>query len=381
MVKSLWNYIERQTSESGASGTATYDLPEGGFIPEIIVTAYSTPTGSTNPCLPLSDAITKIEIADGGNVLISLTGNQIKARSMIHKYTRLGSTELNDNAVEGYDQFFIPLGGRFGEVDYAPNMGVFQNPQIKISWDYSTTTTVFGMTCDADTAPAMKFSVLCNQMSDPGKYTHGYLKSTSLKQFTQATSTETRTKLPTKDLLIGVGLEAGYDAKDFGEDVEEAELNFNNGEWKPFHLYEEEIHSIQQAWFNKPFSYSWYTDFIDAKELDVHMGYPLQVICTPGIEDVVGLAFAFDANRRGVETPNIMDLATPTACTVYQQFGFTSLGYEPFHLWYCPMRKILGDQEDTIDASVFSRIEFLTKSGSAASTSMKPTVVADYLIL
>jgi len=347
----------------------------------LVVTAYSTPTASTNPALPLSDAITKIEIVDGGSVIKSLTGNQIKGLSMIHGHNPLGSTEKNDNAVEGYDQFIIPLGGLFNGVQYAPDMSVFSNPQIKITWDYSITTTEFGMTCDADAAPAMKFSIMGKILREAQNVVHGYVKSTILKEYTQATSTETSIEIPKGLPLLGIAVEAGYDAKAFTDDVNEIKLDIDNGAWIPFDFFEEEVNSIQQIWYKKPFMYSWYADLEDADELDVHMGYPLHVLATPGIDSSKGLAFRFDENRRGVETVDLMDLATPTATDVYQQIALTSIGWEPFHLWYCPMSQLQGGDDDTLDTTQYSRLDLKITSSSNASTSSTPDVVAEYLVL
>lgn len=249
MVKTQYTYIQKKTSESGQTGTATYDLPEKGYLPEIIVKAYSTPTASTNPALPLSDAITKIEIIDGGTVIKSISGNQAKALSMIHNHNRMGNWEINDNAAEGYDDFIIQLGGKIGDKLYAPDMSAFSNPQIKITWDYSITTNEFGASYDADTSPAMKFTVLGKILREPGPYTHGYLKTTKLYEYTQATSTTTVTEIPRGKPLYGLGIEAGYDAKDFTDDVNEIKLDFDNGDWIPFHLYAEEILTAQQLWF------------------------------------------------------------------------------------------------------------------------------------
>jgi hypothetical protein len=380
MARTQYSYLERKKSESGQTGTATYDLPERDFLEELLITAYSTPTASSGPALPLSDAITKIELVDGGTVIKSITGNQAKALSMIHGHNPLGSSEVNDNAVEGYDQFWIPLGGLFNKTRYAPNMGAFNNPQLKITWDYSLTTTEFGMTCDADTTPAMKFTALAKIIRDAAGITHGYVKSTILKEFTQATSTQTVIEVPRGQPLIGLGVEAGYDALQLMDDLTEILLDFDNGAWQPFHLYTEEIGLIQQEWFKRPFEYNWLADLEDADELDSHMGYLLNLLATPMIDSSLGLVWRFDGGHKGVETTDLMDLATPTACSVYQQIALKATGYCPFHVWYMPVRAILGEESDTIDTSGFSRIELELTSGASASTSSTPDVIAEYLM-
>jgi len=378
MAKTQYTYIERKHSESGQTGTATYDLPEKGFLPEVIVKAYSTPTASTNPALPLSDAITKIEIIDGGTVIQSLTGNQVKGLSMIRKYKTLGGLEINDNGAEGYDDFHILLGGVIDGKWYAPDMSTFSNPQIRITWDYSQTTTEFGMSCDADTSPAMKFSVIGKILREPGPYTHGYIKSSVLKEFTQATSTTTVTEIPRGQMLLGLGVEAGYDAKDFTDDVNQIKLDFDNGDWVPFEFYQEEIITSQQAWFGGPFEYSWIADAIDDKEFDSHMGFLNFIVCMASSN--AGRGFEWQAIRKGVETLGMWDLATPSTISSYESVYFKSVGYAPFHIWYCPMKAILGDEASLIDTTEFSRIELETTSSSNASTSSTPDIIAEYLV-
>ena len=378
MAKTQYTYIERKHSESGQTGTATYDLPEKGFLPEIILKAYSTPTASTNPALPLSDAITKIEVIDGGTVIQSLTGNQIKGLSMIRKYKQLAGLELNDNAAEGYDDFHILLGGMVDGTWYAPDMSVFSNPQIRVTWDYSQTTTEFGMTCDADTAPAMKFTVIGKILREPGPYTHGYIKSSVLKEFTQATSTTTVVEIPRGQQLLGLGIEAGYDAKDFTDDVNEVKLDFDNGDWIPFHFYQEEIISSQHWWFGGPFEYSWIADAIDNKDFDSHMGF-LNFIEMMASSNA-GRGFEWQAIRKGVETIGMYDLATPSAITTYESVYFKSTGFAPFHIWYAPMKEVNGGETGLIDTTQFSRIELETTSGSSASTSSTPDIIAEYLV-
>lgn len=378
MARTRWDYIQRKKAESGQTGTATYDLPNKDFMPQILLTAYSTPTASTTPANPLSDAITKIEVVDGGLVIKSLTGNQIKGLSMIHGQNPLGSTELNDNGAEGYDQFFIDLGGVFNGIKYAPDMAQFNNPQIKITWDYSITTTEFGMTTVADSTPSMKFSLLAELVKEGGGYQHGYIKSSILKEFTQATSTRTYVEVPDEGQLIGIGVEAGYDALDFTEDVEEIKIDIDNGDWVPLDLREAEIMAFQQLLFKKPFTYYWMADLEDSDEFDSHMGYLLHINAMSKNPINWPLTHCFETTHKGVETMYIYDTATPTACDEYVSTYVRSVGWAPFHIWYLPSSAMLKDK-DTLDTSAFGKIEVELYSGSSASTSSTPDVIAEYL--
>lgn len=377
MGKTQYTYVERKHSESGAAGSAIYDLPESGYMPELILKAYSTPTGASDLDLPLSDAITKIEVIDGGSVIQSLTANQVKALSMIHKYKQLASLETNDNSVEQHDDFYIQLGAVLNGVNYAPEMSNFSNPQIRVTWDYSETTNQFGMPCDADSAPAMKFSVIAKIIKEGGTFTHGFVKSQAVKEWTQATSTTTKTELPVGDALIGVGVESGYIDLDFEEDIEQIKLDFNHGDWLPFDFYEEEIYTSQNWWHNGPFQYSWCADVIDNKAVDTHMGIlnDLHIMS----QENAGRAFEYQGSHMGVDQIGKWDLASPTVDTTFAQAYLTSIGQCPFHMWYCPMNAIAGGDKDTISTNDFKRIDLTTVSGSSASTSSTPTIVAEYL--
>ena len=378
MAKVQYVYIKRKDSQSGQTGTVTYDLPTKGYIPEIVVRAYSTPTASTDPALPLNDAITKIEIVDGGTVIKSLTGNQAHGLEMIHKSKTRVSTEVNDNAVEGYDDFVIVLGKVVNGVSYAPDFSRFANAQIKISWDYSITTGFSGATFDADSSPAMKFTVFAKVVREGGRYTHGYVKSNQIYTWTSANTATTQTEVPIGQKLLGLGIEAGYDDDDWTEDIETIELNFDNGAWIPLKLYEEEIMKFQEQVFGSAFEVSFTADIISGVEIDSHMGWVKNIdINAVG---VVGGSFAkWPISTIGVEEVSFLD-SYGAAIAAYQQAVFHVVGFCPYGLWYLPMSVINNGDNDLIDTNQYGRIVLETVSGSSVNTSSTPAVIAEYLV-
>jgi len=380
MAETRYHYVQRKDAPStAASGTHTYDLPESGTIPEIILRAYSTPTASSAQALPLIEAITKIEIVDGATVIKSYDGEQCKALSMYHGNHEHHCTSADENAVEGYEDFRIVLGRKINGRLIAPDFSRFNNPQIKISWDYSATTTKHGVTCEADTAPAMKFTILCKIVENAGKYTPGYIKTSSIKTWTQATSTQTVIEIPRGEPLIGILIDAGYDTKDWTEDVEKIRLDFNNGEWVPLELYEDEIVKMQEQWFGEPFKVTFVKDHTGAEEIDTHMGYVTGV----SIVDLEGsdlYAPTWTAGHKGVETVTLIT-STSAAYSTVSKFQWTVEGYIPFQGYYIPMSAILDADADTVDTNKYRRIELELTSGSSASTSSTPEILAEYLIL
>jgi len=379
MAKTQYYYIQRKKAESGQTGTATYDLPDSGIIPELVLVAYSTPTASTDPALPLNKAITKVEIVDGATVIKSLTGNQIMGLYLNTECNEFASTEINDNAVEGHETFHIPLGRKIDGVNYAPDFSKFQNPQIKISWDYSQTTGPFGATFDADTDPSMKFTVMAKIVRDTNKYTPGYIKSNQIKTWTSSASTEVKTVLPKDRPLVGIMVEAGYDDKNWTDDINEIKLSFNNGEWEPIHLYADDIVPWVQSITDKPKKVSFNMDLKDAVEIDSHMGYLVHITGTGASS--AGRSFEFDDSHKGVEAVGYMDVSTPAAISTYEQVRIEAIGYLPYQCFYIPASSITDGESDIIDTTRFDRADFYCTSGANCSTSSTPAIVTEYLII
>jgi len=374
-----YTYVERRFATIPQSGTVTFNLPEKDYIGNIQVIAYSTPTATTNPALPISEAITKIEVIDGGTVIQSLTGNQAQALAMFRGPHVFASPQINQNAVEGHDIFVLNFGRHLRDTEHMLDMSKLSNPQLKITWDYSITTGTHGASYDADTSPAMTFTVLADvyrgEVTTPVK---GYIKSSQIKEITQSPSTVWKVRIPRGEKLYGIMLEAGYDALDWTEDAERIKLDFDNGTWVPFEFHEDEIPLIQRAWHGGDFEVSFKADLIDGVEYDVHMGYVTSIFGT-GMSGA-GRAFEWLTTHRGIETVGFTDVATPTAIAAYEQVFLNVQGQLPFQCWYCPVSRLTDGVAYTIDTTQYGRIDLEFQSGSAASTASRPRVVAEYLI-
>jgi hypothetical protein len=378
MTKTRLEYVQRKTAESGQSGTVTYDLPESGVIPEIQLVAYSTPTASTDPALPLSEALTKIEIVDGGETIVSATANDLKGLAMLNKYHSLSSPEINDNAVEGRDVIPILLGGTVNGKEFAPDFARFDNPQLKISWDYSLTTGLRGADYDADTTPVMKFTVLAHIATGGNKYAPGFMRTQETYQFTQAASASEEIRIPRGESLYQIGVRAGYDAKDLTDDLNVVELNLNHGEDVPLRLYADEVVSSQALWYGKPFEYSFAMDLVDAVEIDTHMGW-LDDFSAFSMSSA-GRSIEYDSMHKGVEAVGFMDVASPTAISAYEQVGIKTTGYAPFGVWGLPMNTVGEMENDLLDTTQFRDIKLKLTSGASASTSCKPAILTQYAV-
>jgi len=378
MAKVQYHYVEKKTALSGASGTFTTDLPEKDFIPEITIRFYRTTGTNTNGPLPVHLCVSKIEIVDGAQTIVSLTGEQAKALMYYRGDGYAVSTAKDTASTESYDDFVIKLGGVIDGVNYAPDFGRFSNPQLKVSWDTSITS-YKGVSYDAISSPSAKLTVLAKIVREgQGLYTHGYIKSAQIYTWTQGTSTTTDVEIPRDAPLLGLMLNGGYDGLDLTEDFEQIKLDFDTGNWVPLHLYEEEIIPTLATWFPKPVIYSFQRDIKDDIEVDFRMGYVEKIDFTALTDNA--REFNYQDGTKGIGTVGLFDSATPSEVTDFELCGFKVKGHAPFHSIYIPMSAITGGKTQTIDTKKFSRIILRTVSGASASTSSTPQVVAEYLI-
>jgi hypothetical protein len=374
-----YHYAERKDAPSTAqTGTRTYNLPKSGFIPEILLQAYSTPTASSAQALQIFDAITKIQIRDGAKIIKDFDMEHAASLAMYHGSREFHCTHQHQNGTEGYEGVRIFLGQKVNGRMYAPDMSRFSNPQLVISWDHSTTTSKHGVTQTADTAPVTKFTLLCKVAEGGGKYTHGYVKTYSLKTWTQAASTETHVEIPTEGKLLGLLVEGGYDAKNFTDEVNELKLDFNTGDWVPLNLYAEEVIKFQQLVYPESFEVTFTLDIANGEELDTHMGWVGKVSLGP-IEETNPFQATWTVGSKGVETINFYNsgggaIGTPELVQVHAQ------GWLPFHGFYIPMSALTDGDSDFIDTGTYKNIDLYLTSGSSASTSSTPEVLAEYLI-
>ena len=308
----------------------------------------------------------------------SYTGNQCHGLEMIHRRHHRSSTEINDNAVAGFDDFLIVLGKNVNGVEYAPDFSRFANPQIKITWDYSITTAWSGATFDSDASPAMQFTVIAKVFRETGHVTHGYLKSTQIDTWTSANSTTTQVLIPRGEKLYGLGIEAGYDDDDWTEDIEQIKFDLDNGAFIPLDIFEDEIVKIQEEWFENPFSVTFTSDLKDGVEIDSHMGW----VASINFQTIGALTqgtVGWPVGHKGVEEVVFKDSGN-VAVTVYEQVGVHVTGFMPYGLWYMPMWSIQGMGSDLLDTTQFSRINLETVSGNSVNTSSTPAVLAEFLV-
>jgi len=377
MAKWQYSYLQRKKAESGQTGTATYDLPEKDYLSALHVIAYRTTSTNTNGPLPVHVIIDKIEVVDGGTVIQSLTGEQVKGLMYYRGGVINFPPTVETASTESYDVFTLHFGLYPHDTKRMLDLSKLSNPQVKITWDASKTDHK-GVSYDAISDPSMKFTVVAElyRGSPPGGV-QGYVKSSQIYSWTQAASTTTEIEIPRGQPLIGLMINAGYAAKNFTDDVYELKLDLDNGAWVPFHFYADEVINMINTWYPQQVDLAFQRDIKDDITFDTRVGYlsSLQAIAFTD----VGKTVNWQSGTKGIGTIGQFDTATPSEDTTWRLTGFQIRGHIPFHNYYIPMKALFDGSVWTLDTTQYSRIVLKVTSSSSASTSSTPSVVAEYL--
>jgi len=185
-------YIEKGLS-LGDSGTKTIDVTTSEPITGLSLIFKATNGTSGNKANKLAQCISKVEVVDGADVLVSLNGQQLDALGF-YEHGRLPDkyyTEGGGNSQ--YEAFVIPFARHFTDTDLALVPARFSNLQVKIQWDLAAVRAV-GTT--GFTSGSLSVDVIAHINRD-ARNARGFLTTKEIYSFTPAASGEERISLPT----------------------------------------------------------------------------------------------------------------------------------------------------------------------------------------
>jgi len=218
-------------SDLGASGTKIIDINIKDVISRITINFYSL-NAALGVAAHAAANIEKIEIVDGSDVLISLTGFQAQALNFYDRgktpYTSMRNYDAtSQRAIFGID---------FGRYLYDPKLAFdpkkFTNPQIRITWDETNAqadTIVSNCTVMAD--------IFDELVPDPV----GFISTKEIYSYTVATTGYEYVDLPTDYIIMQLfakGFKADYG---FTSIFDGFKLSEDNDKRIPFDLSADEV--------------------------------------------------------------------------------------------------------------------------------------------
>jgi hypothetical protein len=370
---------DKTETATSVSGTVTLDLPERGILLELYPQVTYTKVGTSDRPLPDFDAVTKIEVlVNGSTVVKSLSGQEIRALCF-YNHGPFATTALfwgTGGDTDGYTAFPLYFCRFAGDFLAGLDLGKYSNPQVKISYDTSTTS-VDGNTYCAATSPTVKYNVLAKIMDEiPQGFLDMYVQGRRIDSWTHAASSEHSTEIPRGFPLFRLMYKCGYHEIGWTQHFNKLLLDFDNGIWTPLDLDHEGVAMLQKAWFPDPVTAGWWDKAASADTIN------LQVHQLAGM-GFVGAASSgtmpyYDMHETGLHDLVKYDNAGAAQTSQWHSHIFVQ-GWGPMQTICIPMGMLMGGGLDAIPTIDFGRIDLKITSGSSESTSAKGYVVAEYL--
>ena len=380
MAKFRYAILENDKAITAAntSGTETIDLPEDGILSDIDFMCRKALNYTDDTPLPLWAAIQKLEVlVDGSTVVKSIDGRQAKALCWYNKgpFDKLGWYQPSGSHNVYYHHFPLYFGRFAGDTKYGLDLGAYANPQLKVTWNM-TTTTDHGVTYDAVTTPAFTYNVQAKVIDgQPAGFTNKYIQSRQIDDWATANSTEHNAEIPRGYDLRGVMIEGAYLNINWFDIINHVKLDFDNGKWVPIDMDYENVKACHISWWPEECAinqayYGATGDGIDVQLMEVN-GH------SSGATDLDNATIAYGFTTYGASTLlkyTEAGVAQATASYIWLR----DAGWGPMGTTYIPMAQLLDGGVEEVRTTDYGRIDLKIQTGSAAGTSAHTKVVAEY---
>lgn len=240
-------YIEDQKVLAD-SGTEVIDIRVKDPITELLISFYALNYSSGNKQSPIARCISKIELVDGSDVLLSLSGQQAIAL-FFYDTGRMPARKIGE--LWNWSQVdHIPLRfGRFlGDPELAFDPTKFTNPQLKITWDLATVNTVDS---DGFTSDSGRLTVIAKVMEETGGAPTGFLMNKEHYSFTTAGSGDENIDLPTDYPYRKLLVRSYIAGNELAACIDQVKLSVDQGKFVPFDLRTADLCRMMENWFGR----------------------------------------------------------------------------------------------------------------------------------
>jgi len=383
MARYRYAVIAKDTAKTSTldGGTETIDLPERDILNQVDIQCRSLGAYSYDMVVPMHVIINKIELlVNGSTVVKSLTGTQIRALDWYNGGPFAMNDDIqhagNDNTV--YRTFPLYMGRFAGDNKCGLDMSQYSNPQLKITWD-TTTTSWDGLTFDAHTDPTFTYSVICKLLDGtPANFMNKYMQSQEIDTWDISTSAIHTTEIPRGFDLWSLMWRGAYLNINTEYILENLKLDFDNGKYVPIDMGYGQLWQIFRDWFPKPCEVMRQISCQHADSFDTRL---LRVSHFDASELGIGSGgMRLTTGRRNMTTISNVNWSGAAYSTALSAWVKT-VGLGPHQTVFIPMKKLIDDEAEVIPTTEYSRIDLKTTCGASSGTNGTEHLVAEYLKL
>lgn len=224
-------------------GTKIIDLRTSDPISAIRLNFFGT--NGTTSCKDnrLNDVITKIELVDGSDQLLSLTLKEAQALEF-RRTGKMPYMRPGEGASGAQEESTLILFGRYlWDKEYYMDLSKFRNPQLKITTNIAA---VAAISATAFATGSLSVSVDLLVMVEGAEPAKGFLMAKNIYGFTSGTSGDEHVDMPMDYPYVGVMVRAFTAGNDVNENISKLKLNCDAGKFIPFEKYVKDLWKAEE---------------------------------------------------------------------------------------------------------------------------------------
>ena len=224
-------------------GTKIIDLRTSDPISAIRLNFKGKNGATHNKDHRLNDVITKIELVDGSDQLLSLSLKEAQAL----EYRRTGKMpymRIGENGGGINEESTLILFGRYlWDPEIYMDLTKFKNPQLKIT---SNITGAGGVAVDAWATGELKVTIDLLTIQEGAAAAAGFMMAKNIYGFTSGASGDEHIDMPIDYPYVGLMMRAFAAGNDVNENIEKLKINCDAGKFIPFEKYVKDLYRIEE---------------------------------------------------------------------------------------------------------------------------------------
>ena len=312
------------------SGTKIIDLNFADPLSAISFLFYGTNGETSNKNNAMHDVVTKIEIVDGSDVLLSVSLKELQA---LHAYQTGNfpySLAYEDADGDSKDHVTLFFGRWLWDTMYYMDLTKFSNPQLKITTDEDV---IRAMGAAGFLTGSFDVSIVAHVMEDPALVSKGFLMNKELYAFTSGTSGNEYVELPRDYHYARLMLHSTIQGSDIHELISNLKLSCDSDKFVPFDRNGKDLSETYEQ-THPPFMVRGHLFRANAETIRFPLYYNPRIVLMPTVASrMVGSGWCWSGNANiflrdetgaavsTAEAINALFFGTDPHCTVQHQFG------------------------------------------------------------
>lgn len=202
-------------------------------------------TNGTTSCKNnrLNDVITKIELIDGSDQLLSLTLKEAQALEF-RRTGKMPYMRPEEKASGGQDESCLIMFGRYlWDPEYYLDLTKFRNPQLKITTNIAAVAAISATAFATGTLKVTLDLLVIEEGATPAK---GFMMAKNIYGFTSGTSGDEHVDMPVDYPYVNLMVRAFTAGNDVDENISKLKLNCDAGKFIPFDKYVKDLYKVEE---------------------------------------------------------------------------------------------------------------------------------------